>query len=231
VVGLTFVFGVEKSTATTLFADRGAFDAAVGPTTTEGFETTSVGTLTLPFTFPSGLVVDLAAGDPEALVGSGDPFGYGFTNTTPGGENYLAFQLGLGSSYTVSFGLPATADAFGFDLSGFQPVEFGSGGFQAAFLLSGSLVFSATVSDSTDLTVDFWGFLSDTIFDEVQITIAGDNRSNDYVAFDEVSFNSEAVPEPATMLLPFCLESEHYIVRHEAVQKMRVGPSESACRS
>ena len=23
----------------------------------------------------------------------------------------------------------------------------------------------------------------------------------------------------------------HYIVRHEAVQKMRVGPSESACRS
>ena len=26
-------------------------------------------------------------------------------------------------------------------------------------------------------------------------------------------------------------ESEDYIVRHEAVQKMRVGPSESACRS
>ena len=25
--------------------------------------------------------------------------------------------------------------------------------------------------------------------------------------------------------------SEDYIVRHEAVQKMRVGPSESACRS
>jgi len=26
-------------------------------------------------------------------------------------------------------------------------------------------------------------------------------------------------------------ESVDYIVRHEAVQKMRVGPSESACRS
>ncbi len=26
-------------------------------------------------------------------------------------------------------------------------------------------------------------------------------------------------------------ETVYYIVRHEAVQKMRVGPSESACRS
>ena len=32
-------------------------------------------------------------------------------------------------------------------------------------------------------------------------------------------------------LAPAYCESLDYIVRHEAVQKMRVGPSESACRS
>jgi PKD repeat protein len=197
---LLALVGAAAGATVTTFTNKGAFVAATGGAflTVEGFEFGTVGPLLLPATFPSGLSVDLASGDFNASVVD-LPTGYGYTNTTLGGKNVLAFE-GNGD-YTVAFSVPLS-NAFGFDLSGFQPVHFGSGGFHASFLRNGAQVDDVFVVDETDFTVDFRGFTSDGIFDEVRIWIMSGfstEEAGDFVAFDEVVFAAfQTTPSPLT---------------------------------
>lgn len=190
----------------TTYTSRAAFEsAATGTLTKEGFESSTVGSAFLPHSFPSGLVVDRPSGVVGVSVGRAASFE--FANTTPAGANYLGFAEGLGD-YTARFDLPASADAFGFDMSGYQGVSFGTGSFAARLaLISGNTtVDSFSVPDATDFSAHFNGFISSVPFDRVDLTIyhLTDSVSTaDYAAFDEVTFNSTngAVPEPVTACL------------------------------
>lgn len=189
--------------AVTTFTDRTTFETAVsGFLVSEGFEGLAPGPVVPPESFASGLEVDVSGGTVAPLIVDADPPPvFGYTNTTPGGANALAFE-GTGN-YVVSFRVPL-GNAFGFDLSGFQPVTFASGGFTIEFLEDGILVESTFVADVSDFTVEFHGFTTDASFDEVLIEITTDAGTADFAAFDEVTFVSSqatAVPTLGTLAL------------------------------
>jgi len=185
-----------------LYDSRASFEADAGALSLEDFTSETLGDLALPTTLDSGLGVGLTSGAVSSYIGAGDPDGFGFFNTL-GIRNYLAFGQdipGAGAetgSYTVEFSFASVQNAFGFDLSGFQP-NSAANGFNVTTLNGGQTVDDFFVpSDQVFDTVEFYGFIADSAFDafRVNIPVLGTEGDADYVAFDGVVWG---VPTPGT---------------------------------
>lgn len=183
------------------YTSRALFEAAAtGPLTSEGFESEPEGDIVTPYTTASGLIADVVAGDVlRTYVTPQDAVTWGFENTTPAGENVLGYGDidSAALPYSAVFAIEPGMTAIGFDISGFQPISAGSGGFTATFNNNGAFVDAIFVNDATDFSVHFHGLVTDFTFDEVEIEIGG--TFTDYAAFDEVTFN--VVPEPSALAL------------------------------
>jgi hypothetical protein len=207
--GVALLFGVAvlayastASAAIATFTNRALWQAAITtPLVTEGLEDDPVGLLTLPQTLlGSGLTVDLVSGRVTAQIADCGSSSCGYWPATAG-DNVLAFgDTGDSGDYTVSFTGPVPMSAFGFDISGFQPETFGSGGFLSSFYLSGSPVGSLFVPSSLpSFTGTFFGFVNSASFDELRLTFTSNIGDADFVGFDQIQY--APVPEPGTLLL------------------------------
>jgi hypothetical protein len=187
----------------TVYESRAAFDLAVGPQTIETFENSAPGDLALPHVFASGLQVARPVGAVDVYVGFQDQ--YGFVNTTNPGRNYLAFGRdvpgtpGQTGSYSAEFTLGGPQRAFGFDISGFEPL-LGAQGFNVTTYSNGQIAEDFFVPVGDFEPVRFFGMVFDTGFDTIRINlpVIGFDGEADYVAFDDVVW---AVPTPASLAL------------------------------
>ncbi|MEM1184540.1 MAG: hypothetical protein AAGI53_06010 [Planctomycetota bacterium] len=208
----TVVAGVAAcaGASVTFYDSRADWQASVSdPIVTEGFEgREGIPALGSPSVFDSGLRVaeltDDVTGRVEAQDGQNP--GNNLFNTTQGGSQFLRFGVfDEFGTYTVSFKTPTLSNAFGYDISDWEPGATG-GGKAIGLFRDGQLVFDTFFASDqgnglVDLPPIFVGLTSDIAFDEVQIVIpsfstlgpANEDRV-DFVAFDEVSFT---VPAPA----------------------------------
>ncbi len=192
----------------TLYTNQAEFNANTGATSIEDFESANGANIGLIEGIDSGLAMQLTEGDVSTMIESGDPENYGFRNTTLGGSNYLRFgqyMPGVGAQtgdYTASFSFDSSVNAFGFNLSGFQPF-LGQGGFNVTTIEDGQVVEEFFIEASQPYNqARFYGFVMDSAFDEIQITIPALTNATqiaDYAAIDDVVWG---VPTPgATSLL------------------------------
>ena len=184
-----------------VFTDQDLFHAQTGALTIETFENETLGELALPAVFTSGLTAEIVSGDVASMIEAGNPDSFGFQNTTEGGRKYLRFGQVLDTgSYSVEFTFGMSANAFGFNLSGFQPSD-AAGGFNVSIFSNGQLTEDFFVpSDQPFPGVGFYGFVSSSDFDAIRINLPVlNNLSNaDYVAFDDVAWG---VPTPSALSL------------------------------
>ena len=186
--------------AVNTYQDRGAWEAAAaGPISVETFEDDVLGDFVGDRTFASGLTAGRFNGSVDSYVGAGDPDGFGFENTTQPGRNYLAFgRIGANGnnqtgSYAVDFTLTSAANAFGFDISEFQPSQ-GADGLNITAFSGNTFVEDFFFPSGTDFQAQFIGFISDGNFDRVRIGLpVNNNQSADFAAFDAISWN---IPSP-----------------------------------
>jgi MYXO-CTERM domain-containing protein len=195
----------------TVYDNRAEFSINTGALNLETFEDEALGDVALPTAFASGLAADFTSGSVSSIIEAGDPDDYGFLNTTAGGRKYLRFGRNIpvagapsmpeSGSYSVSFYTGAAVNAFGFDLSGFQPND-AANGFNVTLFNNGQVTADFFVaSDQLFGAVEFYGFVMDESFDEfrINIPVLGLDGAADYTAFDDIVWG---VPTPgATTLL------------------------------
>jgi hypothetical protein len=188
----------------TVFTSKAAFDAAVGPTTTETFTNTSHFPLATGVLNSSTVGAGLVAGDirPGATYSS-LPVGPGsFFNIDAGGVYSGGFLDGIGQNpnapLVVTFDTPASA--FGFVTNDFMGSSFsltanlvGGGSYANVFSgLGGALQFFGFRSASAGIT---------------SVSILGDNASGFRFALDDFQFNAApttpttTTPEPLSVTL------------------------------
>jgi len=198
---LCFLFIPTLSQALiTTYDNRATFESAAGTFIIENFEDETAGALSLPATMAgSGLVVDRPSGTVPVSIAVNNTY---YPPASP--PQNLAFGGPGGSdqgNYTAQFSTGLDMTAFGFDMSGFQPDTFQSGGFSTAFFSSATLLdsifWSKTGIDNLDIL--FYGFQTDFAFDTIQLTFTTQIGLADYIGFDSVTFTP--VPEPSTFLL------------------------------
>lgn len=211
VIGTTLALATVSGASANIvevFEDRPAWTLAAGPELAiEGFEgRDGVDQLGNPTIFDSGLQAQLLDGDVLARVEAGDPDNLNLHNTTDGGSQYLRFgRVGNFGDYVVQFRTSQATNAFGFDISDWEPeASSGRAGFE--FRLNGQLQIGFDLpSDAGNLLGDdepplFIGFTTDFVFDEVRMFIdsfpAGPQA--DVTAFDQLVW---AVPAPGTTAL------------------------------
>ncbi len=209
VVGTTMAVAIASGASAGIidvFEDRLAWTSAAGPDLSiEGFEgRDGVEQLGDPTIFDSGLQARLFEGDVLARVEAGDPDNLNLHNTTDGGSQYLRFGgVGDYGDYVVQFQTSQATNAFGFDISDWEPeASTGRAGFE--FRLDGQLQIGFDLpSDAGNLLGDdepplFIGFTTDFMFDEVRIFIhsfpAG--PQSDVTGYDQVAW---AIPAPGTV--------------------------------
>lgn len=193
----------------TTYDNRADFNNDTGALSLEDFESESLGDLTLPNSFDSGLSLDLTSGDVSVLIEAGDPDLNNFHNTTDGGRNYLRFGRNIEipgapivpetGSYTAAFSFANSVNAFGFDLSGFLPL-FAADGFNVTTLNNGQIIDDFFHPSDQVISPEFYGFIMENAFDEFRINIPVLNFPDfdaDYVAFDDVAWG--AVPSPSAI--------------------------------
>ena len=194
VFALVALCATSASALTMTFTSRAAFDAAVTPSVFETFEAEALGVVGLPATFvESGLSVDVSPPKTTGIYS-----GNGFFPHTEGRKN-LGVSGGDGD-YTVSFTATEHLKAFGFDISGFQPGNFGSGGFGVE-LYSGATLFDSFfhVDGTTMFDGEFKGFVNNSGFDRINLTFSTTIGTSDFVGFDHISM--KPIPEPGTFAL------------------------------
>lgn len=185
----------------TFFQDREAFEADLGSSgAREGFEDLPVNEIAGTATFASGLRAGLLNGNIDMYVGIA---AYDYINTTPDGSNVLFFG-GPGSTgtYTVRFLLRDAAHGFGFDISGWNPLQSsggGGGGMNISLLAGGQMVAERFLPSDSRGDLLFIGLASTVEFDEVRMNISQLGQLPnipyaDHATFDEVTW---IVPEGA----------------------------------
>lgn len=188
------------------YTDRASFNLNTGAQSIEDFESEPLAQIAMPSVFDSGLSADLTSGFVSSFIEAGDPDGYGFQNATLGGRRYLRFGQntpgtpGETGSYSVEFSFGQSVNAFGFDISGFQPTN-AADGFNLSLFSNGQLIEDIFIfSDQGALDLNFYGFVSDMSFDSARvfIPVLNSNSVADYVAFDDVTWG---VPSPSSASL------------------------------
>ncbi|MAO22538.1 MAG: hypothetical protein CMJ25_17460 [Phycisphaerae bacterium] len=191
-----------------IYDNRADFNINTGPQTIEDFEAEQLAQIAMPSVFSSGLGANLFNGSVTSYIEAGDPDGYGFQNTTAGGRKYLRFghnipgAAGETGSYSVDFTFGQAVQAFGFDISGFQPQD-GADGFNLTLFSNGQIVEDLFVpATQNGFDVEFFGFVADASFDtaRVNIPVLNTNSTADYVAFDEVTWSTVPTPASASLL-------------------------------
>lgn len=174
-----------------LYDDRDAFERLLVDAVLEDFEDEALGALAPPSTFAgSGLVADLLGDGWTLAVTDSTTFSF---NTTDGGQNHLRSAFGSGT-WTLVLQTPEPVTAFGFSITGYQDLTE-TGGLDVALFAGGDAVEAFSAPDPGNFDESFHGIFSDTAFDEVRITVAGD----DFAGVDDVVF--AAIPAPAAGLL------------------------------
>ncbi len=194
----------------TVYDNRNDFNNNTGALTLETFENETLGDVALPAAFASGLTADFTSGSVSSIIEAGDPDGYGFFNTTDMGRKYLRFGRNIPvagapsipetGSYSVSFYTASAVNAFGFDLSGFQPND-AANGFNVTLFNNGQVTADFFLpSDQLFGDVEFYGFVMDDAFNEfrINIPVLGLEGTADYTAFDDIAWG---VPTPAASTL------------------------------
>lgn len=187
--------------------NRAFFEASLSGLQIEDFESEALGAFAMPTIFSSGLGADFINGSVTSSIEAGDPDQYGFHNTTFNGRKYLRLGQNVPGgppqtgSYTVDFSLMGPSAGFGFDISGFQPLN-AAGGFNLTLISNGQFIEDIFVpSDQSVDEVRFFGFLSSgATFDTVRINIPVLNldQAADHVAFDDITWG---VPTPSSVAL------------------------------
>jgi hypothetical protein len=172
--------------------------AVFGPTTTETFESTAVGTaagggsfsitggtvsITTAFLAPFGGVSNSATTNKDGF------------NITSGGANWLGFP---GGSATFSFN--SGVNAFGFYLTGTQVVNTAS----IHVTFSDGTAQDLTTPVNTNGGAAYFGFTDDASFTSVTINNIARSDTIDTWGIDNVSYAfgpNSTVPEPATWTL------------------------------
>jgi len=207
-IAIALPTSIALAGVTLTYDDRAAFELDAGIVQTETFEGETLGQFAMPTTFGSGLAADLTSGAVSSLIEAGDPDSYGFQNTTDGGRKYLRMghiPIGAGpetGSYTLAFTTQQATNAFGFDISGFQP-NSAADGFNITFLNNGQVVDELFVpSDQAFDDVGFYGFFhKSAMYNEIRVNIPVLNQGGiaDFAAFDDVTWG--VVPAPSTAAL------------------------------
>lgn len=196
--------GAAAIASPTVYESRAAFDGDAGPQSIETFESTPADDLAMPGAFASGLEVARPVGTVDVYVDFADQ--YGFVNTTNPGRKYLAFGRDVPGaaaqtgSYSAQFSFSgASVRAFGFDVSGFEPL-LGAQGFNVTAFSNGQIVEDFFVPVGDFQPVRFFGMVFDADFDAIRVNIPviGFDGAADYVAFDDVVW---AVPAPSALAL------------------------------
>lgn len=190
------------------YQDRSLWETdAAGPLSMETFENDDLGEFVGDKTFDSGLTAGRFNGTATSSIEAGDPDSFGFENTTAAGRNYLRFGKDSPAagpetgSYSVDFTLTGVGNAFGFDISGYQP-NLGAGGINVTAFLGNQIIedfFFQTIA--IDFNAQFIGIISDGTFDRVRINLPVLNIADsaaDYAAFDDVTWN---IPTPGAAAL------------------------------
>jgi hypothetical protein len=183
-------------TVYTVYTDRATFEAALGSSSVENFESyPTAGTPDPLFsTIPNGLTsLDLndfsLTATPQAIK-IWDAAHSGSHNTTPGGSQFLYLDTDTGTvGSTTDFSLYNPANAFGFDYTGvYEP--------GTDFTVSiGAEVFNLALNnpESTPL---FWGVIGPGSFSDITLHTTTDSG----YGVDDVTFGA-AVPLPPAFWL------------------------------
>jgi hypothetical protein len=185
------------------FTSRPLWTTAAGaPLATESFESTAIGAIGNPYTFPSGLSSNVISGLATPQVEAGDPSSFALVNTTVGGSHYLRFgNSAVPGTWAVQYGTGGLMTAYGFDISGFQPTTAGTGGIQMSTVRNNVVQDTFLIPSTIEFSVQFFGFTSTSSFDAVRITFAPVGPNDlDIVAFDEVAWVSVPGPGAACVL-------------------------------
>jgi len=170
-------------------SDRDLFEASLEAAVVEDCEDEDLGVLAGPFTLAgSGLSVGLDGAGWDLAITDSSTFSY---NTTDGGAQHLRSAFGSGS-WTLVLETPVAVTAFGFSITGFQDLT-GLGGLEVELWSDGTEVASFLSADDGGFFEQFHGFWSDTAFDEVRITVSG----NDIAGIDDVAF--AVIPAPSAV--------------------------------
>ena len=202
IVGLSLVGGavVEGSIVTT-YADRPAFDANVGPTTTDDFGTKAAFPISTGVLNASTNLVTLFGGPIlpgliQAGISYSTPIASGFFFNIDSGGGFVGGFLdgGLGTPglpLTVTFDSPIRA--FGFDTNG----EMGTS-FNITIDFASGPAYLQTFGGLTFDRLQFFGFQSNAT-DITSVVILGNGGSSFSFALD--NFSLSAVPSPTSLLL------------------------------
>ncbi len=196
-VTIALTASLASADITGVYQDRDLFNNNIGAVIIEDFESEAVGSFATPTIFDSGLGVDFADGGVSTYIDFAE--NYGFENSTPGGQNYMAFgNDGDIGNYTVEYTFETSIREFGFEISGFQP-SVSDQDLNFVLMANGQILYELSISTPNDFSIQFFGLITNTNFDTVRVTI-GELGANDadYVAFDDVTFS---VPTPSTAAL------------------------------
>lgn len=197
--------------ATTTYADRASFDAAVGPTMTETFNSCGVATVSVGPMLSSmepGPCTGLAPDISYAVVDASNEIETGLYIAAPGQSANLDTALGV--DFPSGFPLVVTLEeleaegSFSFAVDLFQ--NFGGGtqsGEDADFFIEvqdlGRQVLGSFQVPVASGTGGFFGISSDVAIAYVSI-----NQDGGFAVIDNVSFDSQqmpVIPEPASWAL------------------------------
>ena len=205
-IGLSLFF-VSPSLAimdTSVFDNRLDWQLATGVPEIETFESESLVSRPLPATLDSGLTFDVIGNVTASIFFNPFQDSNGFVNTTPGGDKVLRFgRNGEMGFYSAVFSTSDVMQAFGFNISGWQPTDAAggpTGGANITLLNGGQVVDDFFLFVDADIDdVNFIGLANIEGFDEVRFLVAQlpDSFSDD-VAFDDVVW---VVPAPSSLAL------------------------------
>lgn len=161
----------------TQYTSEAAFNAAVGATSLQNFNSLSSGVTISPGPFSFGAFSTSTNGVASIAPGAG-----GFNVN---GSNYLDIDLDPTESFTFTFAAPITS--FGanfFSLNNGSPLR-------TSITVNGQ-TFGPTAEPT------FLGFVSMSAFTTLTFSVAANAGTNDEFGLDNVRFATAGVPEPAT---------------------------------
>lgn len=193
-ISIFTVFLSLTSNATLIgtYTDESSFVSAASPTNVESFENTGLDGVNI-----DGMILsDFTLGEPDSVSYPGRVLNYTAYSNLLDGDQVVHALFAEGDYFTVEFNTPV--NAFGFSYEFYNSDDWSPPSDTYQFGLS---IESQIVATSTALGAYFYGFVTDTPFNSLQVTQIS---SDDFEPFwDKFQYRNTAtpVPEPATMLL------------------------------
>ena len=191
-ISMFFLSLTSNATLIGTYTDESSFVSAVSPTNMESFENTGLDGVNI-----DGMILsDFTLGEPDSVSNPGRVLNYTAYSNLLDGDQVVHALFAEGDYFTVEFNTPV--NAFGFSYEFYNSDDWSPPSDTYQFGLS---IESQIVATSTALGAYFYGFVTDTPFNSLQVTQIS---SDDFEPFwDKFQYRNTAtpVPEPATMLL------------------------------